>query len=72
MENPITYISQRVAPRKSGLQIKLIEPLKVTTDSIEMSSNAGGDGTVINIAIENVHTTNYQQLIGIHFDRVCQ
>ena len=33
-----------------------------------MSSNAGGEGTVINMVIEDVHTTNYQQLIGIHFD----
>ena len=33
-----------------------------------MSSKAGGEGTVINIVIENVHTTNYQQLIGSHFD----
>ena len=68
MENPITCNSQRVAPRNSSLQIKLIEPLGVATDSIERSSNAGGEGTVINIVIEDIHTTNYQQLLGIHFD----
>ena len=34
-----------------------------------MSSKADGEGTAINIVIEeNVHTTNYQQLIGSHFD----
>ena len=67
-KNPITYNSQRVAPRNSSPHVKLIEPLEVTTDSIEMSSKAGGEGTVINIVIENVHTTTYQQLIGSHFD----
>ena len=53
IENP-KYRPQRINPRKGSLAFTLIEPLKISVESIEL----GAETTLVHVTIENAHPTN--------------